>query len=538
MKKTYILTLLMTFCLTLASFGQEMMLNGGLEDWTSNTSPTDWTTPANITQESTEKHGGSFSAKQTKPLATGYYKLVQNIPGTTVGESYTVSFWYKIAADAGSVVKMWSNFRDNATPSAFLAGTTADITLPVNGNAWTKYEATVIAPATSVKFWFEVRTYSNTTVYLDDVSFYHNPSTWIGGTSTDFTDAANWNNGIPSVTTDVIIGTGTYQPIIASNVSVKSLTINTFAALTVTSGNLTVVGAIANSGTMTLENNANLIQGGTTNTNTGNVIVKRNSSPLLRLDYTLWSSPVTSQNLLAFSPATIATRFYDFNTTYNVGGVNGAYSAIADPSATSFTAGKGYLIRMPDTADPATPTAFAGVFTGVPNNGTIPVALTDGAAAGLRYNAVGNPYPSPIKMQNFVFDNPANIQPTLYFWRKTNGTGTAYCTWVAGELVTDPGTFVTNNNAQSVDPLDIIQTGQGFFVEAKSGATSLSFNNNQRVANNVGQFFKIKQVAEPSKIWLNATNAAGGFSQMAITYFAAATLGVDAFDGKYFNDSL
>jgi hypothetical protein len=172
MKKNYILTLFMTLCLTIASFGQEMMLNGGLENWTSSTNPTDWTTVQNITQESTEKYGDSFSAKQINSATSGYKKLIQNIPNTTVGESYTISFWYKIAADGGSVVKMWSNFRDNA--GAFLDGTTADITLDVNGNAWTKYEATVTAPATSVKFWFEVRTYSNTTVYLDDFSFFDN----------------------------------------------------------------------------------------------------------------------------------------------------------------------------------------------------------------------------------------------------------------------------------------------------------------------------------------------------------------------------
>ena len=172
MKKNYILTLLITLCLTVASFGQELMLNGGLEDWTSNTHPTDWTTYQNITQESTEKHGGSFSAKLTKDASGGFKKLIQNIPNTTAGESYTVSFWYKIAADGGSVVKMWSNFRDSS--GGFIDGTTADITLDVNGNAWTKYEETVIAPDTSVKFWFEVRAYNNTTVYLDDFSFFDN----------------------------------------------------------------------------------------------------------------------------------------------------------------------------------------------------------------------------------------------------------------------------------------------------------------------------------------------------------------------------
>ena len=365
---------------------------------------------------------------------------------------------------------------------------------------------------------------------------------WTGNTNSNWADATNWNNGIPSVTTDVIIRTGTYQPIIASNVSVKSLTINTSASLTVTSGNLTVVEAIANSGTMTLENNANLIQTAAANTNSGSgtATVKRNSNPLFRSDYTLWSSPVTSQNLLAFSPATLSTRFYNYNTGTNL------YNAEATPGTTSFTVGNGYLIRMPNTNphpgyDTGSETlVYPGVFTGVPNNGAITVNLSGGGADGFRYNLVGNPYPSPINIWTFVSENTASIESTLYFWRKTNGLvgqTSAYCTFVPGVLIGDAGTYVKNNNIKSVDPAGVIQTGQGFFVVAKSGATSLNFNNSQRVNNTVGQFFRTKEVAEPSKIWLNATNAAGDFSQMAVTYFDSATLGVDAFDAKYINDS-
>jgi hypothetical protein len=133
-------------------------------------------------------------------------------------------------------------------------------------------------------------------------------------------------------------------------------------------------------------------------------------------------------------------------------------------------------------------------------------------------------------MTQFVSDNSANITGTLYFWRKRNGIpGGAYCTW-------NNGTFITNGNAQSFDPLGIIQTGQGFFVEAKSAATSMTFNNGQRVANNAGQFFKTKQVVENNRIWLNAINATGEFAQMAINYATGATQGVDALDAKYFND--
>jgi hypothetical protein len=172
MKRKYILTLLMTLCLTVTSFGQELMLNRGLEIWTTDTNPTNWTKAEGLTK-STDANTGSFSAKQTKDASRGRVNLTQNISKITVGESYSITFWYKIAV-AGKPVKIWCNFRDNT--GDFIGGNDPDVlraNLDVNGNAWTKFETTVTAPAKAVKFWFEVRTFSNTTVYWDDFSFFH-----------------------------------------------------------------------------------------------------------------------------------------------------------------------------------------------------------------------------------------------------------------------------------------------------------------------------------------------------------------------------
>ena len=337
--------------------------------------------------------------------------------------------------------------------------------------------------------------------------------------------STGWTNGAPTASIEAIIEAD-YNTTTNGAISAKKLTVNT-GVLTVKSGtNLTVVNELINNSGPTavvLENNANLIQTGSA-TNTGAITVKRNSSLLRLLDYTLWSSPVASQNLLAFSPATVLSRFYTYNTTTNL------YNAVPSPATTDFGLGKGYLIRMPNTASPSVDTAYPGVFTGVPNNGTVPFTMTVGAP-GFNFNAVGNPYPSPISMSTFVANNSTKITGTLYFWRKRNGIpGGAYCTW-------NNGTFITNGNAQSFDPLGIIQTGQGFIVEASSAATGLTFNNGQRVANNAGQFFKTKQVVENNRIWLNAITAATGeFAQMAINYATGAVQGVDAFDAKYFND--
>ena len=359
------------------------------------------------------------------------------------------------------------------------------------------------------------------------IVFQSTLTTWTGGTSASWTDATNWSTGIvPDQNADVTIGTGIFQPTIASNVSIKSLTNNAGATLVVNSGySFTVKEAITNNGTLTIKDNASLIQvDNVANTGVGSSTVNRKSNNLLRLDYTLWSSPVASQNLLAFSPATVTTRFYTYNTGTNL------YNAIATPGSTPFIAGKGYLIRMPDNADAVTPTAFTGLFTGVLNNGTIPVPVTIG------YNLVGNPYPSNISFSSLQSENSGIIGTTAYFWRKTNGaTSSAYCTYN-----TSGSTYISNDAPGAAAPgafNGIIQSGQGFFVAA-TAAGNLNFTNTQRTSTTTNQaFFKTKQVTTSDKVWLNATNAAGDFSQMAVTYSAGATTGVDDFDSKYINDS-
>jgi Zinc carboxypeptidase len=331
-----------------------------------------------------------------------------------------------------------------------------------------------------------------------------------------------WSNGAPTSGITAFIS-GNYSQ--SANVDACSLTVNNNAIVSIPSGyNVTLNGALTvSSGSFTLNNNANLIQ--TSNVaNSGNIIVKRNSSALMRLDYTAWSSPVTNNASLflqSFSPATSTNRFYSYDTSTNL------YTTIASPSTTNFALGKGYLIRMPND-HPTIPTVWSGSFTGVPNNGIIPITMTN-AGVGKRFNLVGNPYPSPISMTQFVADNNTKITGTLYFWRKTNGlSNPTYSTWTNG-------VFASNGGAQVVNPNGIIQTGQGFFVEALNSATSVTFNNGQRVANNANQFFKTKEI-ERSTIWLNATSTTGNFSQMAVSYTTNATQGVDEYDGKYYND--
>jgi hypothetical protein len=360
----------------------------------------------------------------------------------------------------------------------------------------------------------------------DDVSFYsyckcNLTTTWtsdLGG---------SWDHGAPI--------DGTYAAIIAAdysqsaNIDACSLTINTNAIVTIPSGFNVTLNApiIVTSGSFTLENNANLIQTNKNSINAGTINVKRDSSPLFRSDYTMWSSPVSgSQTLGGFSPLTVTNRFHEYDTATDY------YKAV--PSTDPFGLAKGYLIRMPNTwvdyvvSPPSTPLSWTGTFMGTPNNGNFTYALST-ALNG--YNAVGNPYPSTLNIDDFINGNTANIDGTLWFWRKTNDAlnpvSYSTCT-LAG---------VTSGNTHTYPNDNFISVGQGFIVKAKAGQTTLNFNNTMRVANSTNQFFKTKQI-ERNRIWLNLSNTATPINQMMVAYMSGATQDIDAaIDGRYFNDS-
>jgi len=356
-------------------------------------------------------------------------------------------------------------------------------------------------------------------------------------------ETAAWTDGLTPTSSLKAVLKDSYSTTTNGTFTAKKLTINAAKSLTINTGtNVTVQNEVINNGTLVVENNANLIQVNDV-TNTGAITVNRNSNALKRGDYTLWSSPVASQNLAAFSPLTslVPNRFYIYNPATDK--YTNTVPAALDPLTTNFSPGVGYAIRMPNEKPGSlgltTPyylgnetLFFPGMFTGIPNNGDVSVSLS---TAGQGYNLVGNPYPSAINLFTLKSNNNLVIGNTFYMWRKTNNvTGSAYCSYIPTTAST--GTFVSNDNAQAPTTfVGDVQVGQGFFVSALTTGP-LVFKNGQRVTT-APSFFKTKQAVESSKIWLNATNAAGYFSQMAVTYFDGATVGVDDFDGKYISDS-
>ncbi|MBL0014155.1 MAG: T9SS sorting signal type C domain-containing protein [Flavobacterium sp.] len=361
------------------------------------------------------------------------------------------------------------------------------------------------------------------TVY-GDFQLGEGQTTWTAGASTTaWATSGNWSNGVPTALSNVIISSASFYPEITTTVSANSLDVAASTSLTVKSGgNLTLTDKINNAGTITVENNANLKQVNTTaNTGSGSTVVKRNTAALMRQDYVMWSSPVSGQQLQAFSPNTLSTRFYTFD-----GSLGSAGQYVATSATGSFNAGIGYLIRLPNN-HPVTPTSWSGTFTGgnAHNGPQGQSSLTAG-----RYYAVGNPYPSTIDADAFINDN--SLTEAIYFWRKTNNAATSsYATYTLAGGVSNSG-----GDPLTLQPNGFIQVGQGFIARVPAGESTLEFTNTMRVINNADQF--LRRSENRSRYWLNLTNNQGYFGQMMVAYMPNATNGYDpAIDGLYFNDS-
>lgn len=385
----------------------------------------------------------------------------------------------------------------------------------------------------------------------------HNGYSTFGYASTIFTvktttwNGSAWSNLAPDINT-MIFFTGNY----AENTSLSgcAIQVNNGAVVSILPENTITLqyNITVNSGSMVFQNNAHLLQN-TTTVNLGNVTFIRNSSSLFRLDYTLWSAPVTGQQLLAFSPNTVADRFYeykyDFNTNTNQN-FEGYYHV--DAATTNFVPAKSFLIRMPNNDSAAgynTGTGqlvFPGNFTGVPNNGAYQRALS---VQGDRYTAIGNPYPSPINVQAFFDANQSVLQngSALYFWRKKNNTNaSSYATMTRDTYVSNPATGGNTGENQyggeiwdnffhnQVAPANwVINPGQGFLVRTSSslGSANATFTNTMRRNVHNAQFFR--QAAPDgteanSNFFLDIKSSADA-GRLAMVYSNTATTGMDHF---------
>jgi hypothetical protein len=482
--------------------------------WTNITGATNstYTTP-NLTQNIYYRADVKSSGECSSVSSSSVSLTVQSAPSAVLsGTSSTCvgvsrNLIVTVTGEGSPYTLVYNDGSNNTTVSNYISGSNIAVS-SLTDKTYTLVSVTTAAGCTSSISGSAVITVTNAT------------TTWNG---------TAWSNGEPTESKAAIISGTFTSPGTDPNWNLRAckLTVNSGATVLIKSGDsVTLDGAlIASTGSfVTFNSGANLIQYGTTNENTGAIVIKRESARIKRLDYTMWSSPVAAQGLQAFSPNTLSNRFYSYNSSTNL------YQAV-DPSATNFSPFNGYLVRTANT-HPTTPASWTGQFTGVPNNGNYSMAFTG-------YRLIGNPYPSAIDAENFIDTNIANgsITGAVYFWRKTNGsTNAAYCTYNLGGFVSNNDNAILNMTVNPFTASNVVQVGQGFIVEG-TGTSNVVFTNDMRIDSNVNRFLRTANTVERNRIWLNITNAAGSFSQAMIAYMTGATQGVDpSIDGKLLTD--
>ena len=343
----------------------------------------------------------------------------------------------------------------------------------------------------------------------------------------------SWNNGVPSSEKRIIFNEN--YPILNS-VDACSCHITLGKNVGVPSGNtLSLVFDYSGLGTLILENSASLFQIDDASINTGIINLKRKTTPIVKMDYTYWSSPVSSQKLVDVSPTTLSDKFFSFNPSIDYW--------VEELPSNSMYVGKGYSIRGPQNFSETVPAPYEAVFTGVPNNGKIAIPLGGNNTS----NLIGNPYPSAISANLFLLKNNEVIDGTLYFW--THNTPIANNVYTSNDyavynLLGGVATYnAPNSGVNNTKPDGTIASAQAFFTTSIKDGGAVIFNNSMRILGQNTTFFRTKNNkqkaasrTEKHRIWLNLSNAQGAFKQLLVGYASGATNEYDgSFDGETFD---
>ncbi|RYF17605.1 MAG: calcium-binding protein, partial [Flavobacteriales bacterium] len=345
-----------------------------------------------------------------------------------------------------------------------------------------------------------------------------------------------WSNGLPSGGKEVAFKAD-YPNLTSANIC--SCTIDQGKTVTLLDENtLGIEFDYSGSGTLVLNDKASLYQDDDEIVNNGFVHLKRKSSPILRLDYTYWSSPVQNQKMIDVSPNTSSDKFFSFNY------ISGHWDS--EMPSNNMTPGKGYIIRGPQDFSLTSSSVFEALFKGMPNNGIINLGVGNADT----YNLIGNPYPSAIDADLFIKKNNQIIKGTLYFWtHNTPFQNNKYASddYAVYNLLGGVGTRSSvSTGLNEIIPDGKIASGQAFFVMSKNSG-KIEFNNSMRIAGENSIFFKPgnkskienEETIKKHRFWLNLENSEGVFKQTLIGYIQGTSdidYNAETFNGNQFVD--
>jgi hypothetical protein len=359
--------------------------------------------------------------------------------------------------------------------------------------------------------------------------------TWDGSASVVWNDTANWNVSlVPTALDSVIIASGMpNDPTISISAECGGMDLQAGATLTINSGaSLTLSGDLVMNGDILLKSDANgtgvLIDNGNIG-GTGTATVERflSGSKYHYISAPLSAIPHTTYYAQLPGETQVNTNYYWYDETNS--NSNWLYGWVAQNGTGNMTIARGYAYYY--TKD------YTFVQTGGNfNTGNLSISVTNtGNGVGSDgWNLIGNPYPSTILADEFIYNNNSVIDGTLYFWDDpgTNGSYTSsdYATWnLAGAVGTGTGTA-----SNSITPDGYIGVGQSFFVHTNAGGT-VNFSNSMRRIGN-GQFFKEAVYDGVGRLKLSLSNdATKMYNELLIAFTNGAS---DDFDNLYDGEKL
>ena len=353
-------------------------------------------------------------------------------------------------------------------------------------------------------------------------------------------DGSAWSNGAPDEVTKVILN-GNYDTsngdIHACDCEVKSG--NT---LTVSDGKYVEIESdIVNDGIILVNNQGSLVQHNPDAVLSGQGTYKlvKTALPVDEYtDYVFWSSPLNSTSFTLGDIVSNAWRYYKFDPNVS-GGTYPGWVQLTDSDNPG--KGIGYAISAPTGTNNSTTLTANFVKDHDPfNNGNITVNIyKKGTNAGdeLNYNLLGNPYPSAIDFNALVADN-LHVEGSYYLWTNCAGLDANGHHQSSGYTVYSTSGTATAacNDANNPTAGRYIATGQGFFVEANTDNSTLTFKNSQRVTGHNDNFAN-RPNSDNKVAWINMTDDTGNFNQIAVGFYTGATAGYDRlFDAHTMND--
>lgn len=303
------------------------------------------------------------------------------------------------------------------------------------------------------------------------------------------------------------------------------LTINSGQTLTIEdAGSFKVYGALINNGTMVVESGGTLW---TFSSKEHDGATFERNTTYADGRYSFVGSPVEGD--ADNTGSDLGPISYYFDETENYDSDDGL-SQWKDASSVELVPGVGYAQAGQEQIS----------FTGVPNDGTIEVAVTHTVAtsstSGNRgFNLLSNPYPASINGSDFFTEN-TSIDGSIYIW-DDGGSDDGVRQTSGDYIIANSAGYVSGGSDRQLSGGTAryegdIRSFQGFFVRLSddSGAdnsATVSFTEDMRNGgdNNDGRFFRIAD--ESVNVKLSLASGAGHYDEVLVAFIDDATIGKD-----------